>query len=587
MAAFLLRFALPFNTMLLHLMLLLLWHLCLWVVLMRWGRWLRYLLSLLHGSFLFYLLLLYGLNWFSHLNWGSNVMFDFITHLPKQVISIAKTEQISLVLVVSLVLLLWGLLVVFSVCLINAVKRYFDTLVWKRKKWFVYSLIYSALVTVLVYLTYSRDDPREWVFEPLLSSIAINSSEFRNNKSKIEAYHDGLIEKEMMSALQGFEPQTNVILIIADALRADRLPLYGYDEDTTPYLDELQQQAGFQYVDYFTSTCSESICGIYSTLSSRQYAYIGFGLYDLSDVLKTAGYKKNYVLSSNHNYNALNKLYGSNFDYYVDGNDFKPPLTLHDDEGVVEQLQSMPDFSGVPGFFYVHLMSSHSLGKNKDEFNRFQPFIEHVPGFVGKQVTEQLEEKTQMLSNAYDNGILQLDDYLRRVLETLEQKGYLDDFVVIITGDHGDGIGERGYFFHTYNLFHEDINIPLIWYSSQCSLKNTRYGTQIDIAPTVLDCLGLPVPETWQGVSLMDAYQENRVTIHQTLREQKTVMAVLENKNHLYKLMADVRDGEMTRFRLYDYYNDRAEENNIIDVVDTKTLQLLKATLREHFENNL
>lgn len=583
---FLDRFSLPPSTLSKHLLVLVTIHLIFYWLLKLGPRHLawRLLMAIVGSSYWYYLLLLYALNWFSNLNWGSNVLFDFIVHLPQQIHSIATTEGISLFWVVLAIISVWLIFITLAWYLILRLEPAMNEQSVKLKP-VVYSFLFMVFVLFYVYLTYSRDDPRSWVFEPVLSSISLNSSVYRNNRSKMQALKDKQVKANFDVELAGFNGKTNVILIIADALRADRLPSYGYAKPTTPFLSTLQQNdPAFQQVDYFTSTCSESICGIYSILSSRQYANIGFDLYGLSEVLKSAGYTKNFILSSNHNYNALNKLYGREFDYYADGNDFKPHHTLHDDEGVIRSLDNIPNFQEQPAFFYIHLMSSHSLGKNKTPFNRYLPFIEHVPGFAGKEVTEDLDRLSDQLANAYDNGILQLDDYIRRIFESLDNKGYLEDSLVIITGDHGDGLGERGYFFHTYNLFHEDINVPLIWYTSKCQLKNTRYGTHIDVAPSVLDCLGIPIPDTWQGKSLLTDYQEERITIHQTLREEKTIMVMLETRNHLYKLMATMYEGVISNYRLFDYYMDPAEKNNMIDEANPSLVAELKAVLEQHFQ---
>jgi len=231
--------------------------------------WWRLGVAMLGSLYWYYLLLLYALNWFSHLNWGSNVMFDFITHLPQQIISIATTEGISLVWVLTAILALWLLLMCLAIWLVKrlpAVSNAADSLALKP---LVYNGMFLLFVAGFVFLTYSRDDPREWVFEPLLSSVALNSSAFLNNRSKIQVLQDQRIKQALTPQLNDFTGSTNVILIIADALRADRLPGYGYQRPTTPFLSQLQAEPGYQQVAYFTSTCSESICGIYSVLISR------------------------------------------------------------------------------------------------------------------------------------------------------------------------------------------------------------------------------------------------------------------------------------------------------------------------------
>ena len=169
-------------------------------------------------------------------------------------------------------------------------------------------------------------------------------------------------------------------------------------------------------------------------------------------------------------------------------------------------------------------------------------------------------------------------------MEILKSKGYLDDSLVIITSDHGDGLGEHGYYSHTFHLYQEEIDVPLIWIDDECKLINTKYATHIDIAPTILDCLNLPMPETWKGKSMMKEYETNRITFHQTIRNNKVIMLIEESEHHMYKLMADYKNSKIVNYRLYDIYSDPTEMINIIDSINKEHLKYLKKELLDFFE---
>ena len=86
---------------------------------------------------------------------------------------------------------------------------------------------------------------------------------------------------------------------------------------------------------------------------------------------------------------------------------------------------------------------------------------------------------------------------------------------MVVTGDHGEGLGER-HWAHGWHLYDEDIRIPMLLFDT----AGTRYpdlsfATQVDIAPTILDRLRLPIPASWDGQSLL-APAATRVTYHQT-----------------------------------------------------------------------
>ena len=59
----------------------------------------------------------------------------------------------------------------------------------------------------------------------------------------------------------------------------------------------------------------------------------------------------------------------------------------------------------------------------------------------------------------------QADDIIRQLFDALGAKHYLDDAVVVVTGDHGEGLGER-HWAHGWNLYNEDIRIPLLLYDA-------------------------------------------------------------------------------------------------------------------------
>ena len=92
----------------------------------------------------------------------------------------------------------------------------------------------------------------------------------------------------------------HVVLIIVDSLRADRMQVYGYQRPTTPFLQQLVQSGRMKKVDAAFSTCSESFCGITSTLAGREFRDISARTFQLQDVLRDQGYATWFLLSGNH-----------------------------------------------------------------------------------------------------------------------------------------------------------------------------------------------------------------------------------------------------------------------------------------------
>ena len=312
----------------------------------------------------------------------------------------------------------------------------------------------------------------------------------------------------------------NVILILVESFRPDHLSVAGYDRLTTPFLSELMASGKLTLVDTAHSTCSESFCGIASTLSSRPYHQISSDNFKLNSVLRRNGYNVQYdVVGDHRTWRFLWDFYGNDIDAKID------PVArgendASDDRSMIANFKSVKRFDGTPSFFYFFLMSTHFLGKKYPEFIRYQPaefdstflsrfyapkttlFDEHgVP-----QYPPMSPEERGIYRNRYDNGILQADQMIRELFETLDKKGYLKDSIVIIAGDHGESLGERGHILHARYLYEKDIKIPFIVYDDRgLKLANSSYASHIDIAPTILARLGLPQPSSWQGRSLTES----------------------------------------------------------------------------------
>jgi glucan phosphoethanolaminetransferase (alkaline phosphatase superfamily) len=136
--------------------------------------------------------------------------------------------------------------------------------------------------------------------------------------------------------------RTNVILVIIDSLRADHMQVYGYARPTTPFLSQLVSSGRMKQVQNAFSTCSESFCGITSTLSSREFRDISAPTFDLQDALRDEGYRTWFLLSGNHSaWNGLPEFYHASDDTYFDGSRTQR-YTMDDDRLVLEGLERVP-----------------------------------------------------------------------------------------------------------------------------------------------------------------------------------------------------------------------------------------------------
>lgn len=364
----------------------------------------------------------------------------------------------------------------------------------------------------------------------------------------------------------------HVIVVIVDSLRADHMSLYGYGRPTTPFLSSLHASGSLKKIEFATSACAESNCGILATLFSkglRRQIPENFGLYHL---LKDQGYAVNFILSGNHDWRGLREVYGQEQTLYFDGRQSQR-FNRSDDRVIFEGLERVPHATG-PAFFFVHLMSPHLIGTKQERFRIFTP--SDVTNDWNALFGGAYDRETVV--NNYDNGVTQADAIIKDLFAALSAKGYLDDSVVVVTSDHGEALGgtPREGYGHITSLYQELIRIPLLVYdTSSATYANLEFATQVDIAPTIVDRLGLPVPESWEGISLMRPLTRD-TTFHQTALKTPKYAIVHRSGSRLYKYHYSFLG---RREAVYDLTADPGELANIRDTVDPGLLSRLRSEL--------
>jgi hypothetical protein len=104
------------------------------------------------------------------------------------------------------------------------------------------------------------------------------------------------------------------------------------------------------------------------------------------------------------------------------------------------------------------------------------------------------EHNVRLIRNRYDNSVAFVDSLLRRYLEFLKEQGKYDDAMIIVTGDHGEELQERGFWFHASALTREQTGVPVLikWPRAMGRGEAAEQGGHLDLVPSVLDALGCP-----------------------------------------------------------------------------------------------
>jgi arylsulfatase A-like enzyme len=288
----------------------------------------------------------------------------------------------------------------------------------------------------------------------------------------------------------------NLVLIVVDTLRADWTSAYGYAQETTP---ELVRWAGqgvlFERVRAQSSWTKISVASLMTSLwpgshGVRDYADgLGEGALTLAETLSQAGYATFGVQTNGWLHPSFGFQQG--FDRYVfpagPGAGRIPKATVwpHADRVLEEThrlLEARPE--GRPFFLYLHFMDVHEYAA-PNEFKRFGS-----------------DDR-----GAYLASIRWVDDALTRVRQALDEAGVLEETLIALTSDHGETFGENGKSGHARNVLTAVVSVPFVL-RLPFPIEPVRVPGQvrgIDVAPTVLDALGVAVPESFEGASLWPA----------------------------------------------------------------------------------
>jgi len=296
---------------------------------------------------------------------------------------------------------------------------------------------------------------------------------------------------------------TNILFVVIDTLRAERMSAYGYERDTTPFLSKLAS-SGIRFGRNIAQS-SWTKSSMASMWSSRTPLRVGITRFDetISDevqmpaeILADAGFKtvglyRNGWVNPSFNFQQGFEKYYRPLAGYQDPQiqRMRPNAQAHgNDESVVADATEFLRIHGKTSrwFLYLHLMDVHEYTYDRES------------ALFGNGV-----------SDIYDNSILREDWVVSKLYDYLGQQGLLDKTIVVVISDHGEAFGERGYEGHAREVFPETTETPVI-ISLPFALKEgivipTRTDN-MDVWPTVLELIGIPVPsDDLDGRSRRDA----------------------------------------------------------------------------------
>jgi arylsulfatase A-like enzyme len=382
------------------------------------------------------------------------------------------------------------------------------------------------------------------------------------------------------------EKSANVILITIDCLRADHLGCYGYQRNTSPYIDKLASNGVvFQQAIAQSSHTVTSFGSIFTSTLPATHLFFKWGsilnaeVPTLAEVLKHQGYATLFVCSDGQALKGFNR----GFDQFLGGD--------IDAFEIVDKMASfIKQYPGKPFFIWAHYMPTHApyypviprkykrLFRNDALSHRHKtmpvvPYtlggfcFEGIPDLVAKPYGN-VNDPDYFIAQ-YDRAIRFIDHEISRIGHLLKKKGLEKNTMLIITADHGELFGEHGYYFHHgWFLYEPLLRVPLIFSGAGITSVPRRLdcpvSAHLSLAPTIIDIAGAAKPEQMEGVSLLNALRNGAQQCDAfILSDEGFTVKSVRNKD--WKLIYNSRN-VAGPYELYDIKEDPQELYNLYPV---------------------
>jgi arylsulfatase A-like enzyme/Tfp pilus assembly protein PilF len=358
-----------------------------------------------------------------------------------------------------------------------------------------------------------------------------------------------------------FARSANVLLITLDTTRADRIGAYGYSAAKTSNIDRLAAE-GILFEHCITPSAytlpshSTIMTGLYPPAHGVRLngeAALGDAQITLAEKLAAAGYRTGAFVGAF----VLDGRWGlrQGFQHYDDQFHLGPEQRLDlarvqrpADQVADAALKWLEQDSAKPFFAWLHFYDAHSP---------YEPPEPLRSSFSGSR------------SSAYDGEIAFADSQVGRMLEWLDGKGLRENTIVVVVGDHGEGLDDHGESEHGYYIYDYAVRVPLVvrFPGGTSNLRVAKQVRTTDIYPTILQLTSNAAGEPVDGESLLPlisgtetadriryAYSESMAT---RLQYGWAALYSLRTNDHKYI--------DAPRSELYDLRADPAESNNVLD----------------------
>jgi len=394
----------------------------------------------------------------------------------------------------------------------------------------------------------------------------------------------------------------NVLLVVVDSLRADRLGCYGHDGALSPAIDALAErsvlfESAYSAAPWTMPSVATMLTGLYPSRHgvTELFRLLADEIDTLPEIAGARGYATGAVIS--HLLIGTHFQFDQGFEAFSQEEalghfHFSTPGVTDRARALMEELAAGPE----PFFLLVHYFDPHfqylehpgrdypskaaSKLTARDPFNQLQ-----------RRIDELEEPDLAFLNELYDEEIRLTDEGIGRLLEAVRELGLEERTVVVLTADHGEEFMSHGGLGHGHTLYEELVEVPLLM-SGPGMTAGIRVGrpvSLVSLTPTLLELMGIehsrapfqaasfagllrgdgaPDEPVFAEVDFVDMEGEGRRDAHKR--------TIIEER---YKLIRDERTG---RVELYDLTEDPDETGDLSERQPDRVARML-AALDRHF----
>ncbi len=320
----------------------------------------------------------------------------------------------------------------------------------------------------------------------------------------------------------------NIVLIVVDSLRADHVSAYGYNRQTTPFIDSFMAAQGVRFQQVISTapwtfpSNSANLTGYNPSSLGANWQMLNTGLPDnfttLAEYLDSAGYYTAGFVSAFY----LGRQHGldQGFTYFdeslvprprseVTGGDLTELATHWVQETWEPEIKGKQPLFLFLYYYDVHLWymppppydtlfdDTYTGTLTGDVYQDGQPVL-------SGEITPTPRDVEHLIA-IYDGEIAYTDAQLQQMMGVLQASGVLDNALIVLTADHGEMFGEHGKWTHTSSLYEEVLHVPLLIRYPGVIPAGHVVDTPVqtmDFLPAVLEWAGVTVPEGLDAVSL-------------------------------------------------------------------------------------